>query len=329
MMINYFIFTCFTFIIFFLVNRLSFRFKLFDTPSTRKIHKKKTPYTGGIALFLLILIIVKFTDVDFHLNQIFIYSFIILIIGFLDDKYNINVGTKTLGQILSIFFLAELISLDSLNKIFFFNNFELGSFGIIFTILCLIVLINSFNYLDGSDGVCAVSFLIPFNLIFFVQYQRIIIPTDLVIFINIILFIFILFNFSTFKLPKMFLGDSGSLMLGYILGFISIYYYSISKTIEVIEVMWILSFPVFEFLSTNISRIKRGSRIFKPGFDHLHHIFLKKYNSLITFIIIIFIQIFIIFAGLFSYDIFGSDISSFIYVILFLIFFLIREKFIS
>lgn len=328
-MINYFLFTCFSFFIFFLISRLSFRLKLFDIPSTRKIHKYKTPYTGGIALFLLILVIVKFTDVDFHLNQIFIYSFIILIIGFLDDKYNINVGTKTLGQILSIFFLAELISLNSLSKVFYLNNFELGSFGIIFTILCLIVLINSFNYLDGSDGICAISFLIPFNLIFFVQYERILIPADLIIYINIALSIFILFNFSVLKLPKMFLGDSGSLVLGYILGFISIYYYSISKTIEVIEVMWILSFPIFEFLSTNVSRIKRGSRVFKPGFDHLHHIFLKKYNSFITFFIIVFVQIFIILLGLISYNVFGSDISSFIYVILFLIFFLIREKFIS
>ena len=230
-------------------------------------------------------------------------------------------------QIIPIFYLIffEKIFLENIGDYVLFE-IKLGVFGFIFTLLCVLLLINSFNYFDGLDGTLSYSsisvliilyFLVPFdsNLRFLI----------LIIFLPIC--IFLLFNHSFLNLPKLFLGDSGSLLLGFITSFLLIYLAE-SNLVHPILLAWSVSIFVYEFLSVNFLRIKMGQNPFKASLDHLHHIFKKKTNSL-------FLTNFYIFTSNITLFLFGYLVFKFInpvtslllFILLFFIFLFFRKKF--
>ena len=91
--------------------------------------------------------------------------------------------------------------------------------------------------------------------------------------------IFLCFNYALFRLPKLFLGDSGSLLLGFIISFVLIYFAN-QKITHPILLAWSVSIFVYEFLAINLIRLKNKKSIFKAGQDHLHHILIKKTKSI-------------------------------------------------
>ena len=153
------------------------------------------------------------------------------------------------------------------------------------------LIFNSFNYFDGMDGVLSFSSISVLLILFFLF------PNEnfnfFLILITIPLIIFLCFNFSLFNLPKMFLGDSGSLLLGFIISFILIYL-SKKSLIHPILLAWSVVIFVYEFLSVNIIRIFYNREIFKAGNDHLHYE-IKEFFALesqnISLIIIIAIRV--------------------------------------
>ena len=94
------------------------------------------------------------------------------------------------------------------------------------------------------------------------------------------LFLFLFFNFSIFKLPKLFLGDSGSLLLGFILSFILIYFAKKNITHPII-LAWSVSLFVYEFLCVNLKRLENKKNLFKPGLDHFYYFILNKTKSIL------------------------------------------------
>ena len=125
--------------------------------------------------------------------------------GLIDDKFNLNVGGKLSLQIIPIFYLIIFENL-SLSHIGDYNYFklELGTFAIPFTLLSVLLLINAFNYLDGLDGtLCFSTISVLIILYYLIPNQE---AKIFLIVIIIPIFIFLLFNFSMFRLPKMFLG---------------------------------------------------------------------------------------------------------------------------
>ena len=144
------------------------------------------------------------------------------LIGLLDDKYSLNVGGKLSLQIIPIVYLIifENLSLTSIGDYNYFN-LELGNFKIPFTLLCVLFLTNSFNYFDGLDGTLSFALFSVLLILYFLIPNEIIHVYLITIFMPLVLFLF--FNFSLFKLPKLFLGDSGSLLLGFVISFLLIY----------------------------------------------------------------------------------------------------------
>ena len=103
---------------------------------------------------LTFLFIVFITDYDNkYINLVLSFSLLIAITGLIDDKYNVNPGTKLILQTLPIFLLIDNnFYLDDLGYYEYFGKIQLGSFAKVFTILCCLLLINAFNYSDGLDG---------------------------------------------------------------------------------------------------------------------------------------------------------------------------------
>jgi UDP-GlcNAc:undecaprenyl-phosphate GlcNAc-1-phosphate transferase len=279
MLISFFIYLISSFAIYHIIAKLSYRFKLLDIPTKRKSHDMPTPYTGGLALGLIYVLAIKLFNLHSNeINLILSFSFIMMLVGLIDDKYKLNVGGKLSLQLFPISYLIVFYNLNLVD----FGNYDLfktslGNFSIPFTLACIFLMINAANYFDGVDGVLSSTLISTFlTLLFLISNDE---NLSLLIIILILpVFIYLFFNFSLFGLPKMFLGDSGSLQLGFILSFLLIY---IAKTTNIhpITLAWSVSLFVFEFLSVNTIRIKEKRKIFESGKDHLHFILKDKFKS--------------------------------------------------
>jgi UDP-GlcNAc:undecaprenyl-phosphate GlcNAc-1-phosphate transferase len=311
------------FFIFIFYNKISKLYNLFDYPDNkRKIHKKPVPLLGGLFLvsnLIFILIYVNFSNNLINLiffeniksyNFFFFITFLFYLIGFVDDKYQINHNIKLIFSIILIiltFYLDNDLVLKRLEFSFFKSGIELGSFSYFFTILCFLLFINAYNMLDGinSQATCYVFF------IFFLLFSKnILVPFIGVIFIS--LFFFWILNFQN----KSFLGDSGTLPLGYMISYIFIKLYNTNKLFLADEIFLIMSVPGYELLRLAIQRIFNKKHPFLPDNNHIHHLIGQKYKFIVKFFIIQFILIFpYLFYIIFNHFFFSFLISLFLYTV--------------
>ena len=186
-------------------------------------------------------------------------------------------------------------------------------------------MINAFNYFDGIDGALGFTSISVLAILYFLS------PTEniklFLITILIPVCLFLCFNCALFKLPKLFLGDGGSLLMGFIISFVLIYYAN-QKIAHPILLAWSVSIFVYEFLAINLLRLKNRKNIFKAGNDHLHHILIKKTKSVFfTNFLMIFINIILFIFGLMTFKFVNPLFSFILYIILFIIFFILRNKY--
>ena len=327
MIINILIYSLISFLVLISISKISYNLNLVVIPNKRRVHLKPTAYTGGLGLCLMYIIAIFLFDFSSEkLNLILSIAFLIGIVGFVDDKYNLNVGGKLSLQIFPIIYLIILENL-SLNHIGNYDYFklELNSFSITFTIIAILFLINSFNYFDGLDGVLGFSTISTLGILFFLTPNENI-KLFLIIILIPILF-FLCFNFSIFRLPKLFLGDSGSLLLGFIIAFILIYL-SIQEIVHPILLAFSISIFVYEFISVNLIRLKNRKNIFQAGQDHLHHRLFKYTNSIFQTNLIIFLTNIILFiSGYASFSLIGPLSSLILFIAFFIIFLFLRNKY--
>ena len=321
------IYSLLSFLILFLCGKVSYKLNLLDHPNKRKIHTNATAYTGGFAIsIILIFSIFLFTVSDKNLNIILSIAFLISIIGLIDDKYNLDVSSKLSLQIIPIFYLVVFENL-ALQQIGDYNYFkvELGSFVIPFTLMCVLLLINAFNYFDGIDGTLGFTSISVLIILYFL------IPNQnfqlFLILILIPLAMFLCFNFSLFKLPKLFLGDSGSLLIGFVIAFALIYLANQNLTHPIL-LAWSVVIFVYEFLSINLIRLKNKKDPLKAGQDHLHHLLFNNTKSIFLtnfFISIMNIILFII--GYLSFLLISPLISLILFITFFIIFLILRNNY--
>ena len=304
---------------------ISYKFNLVDLPSKRKVHSEPIAFTGGIAISISLLCALQLFDITGKtLNSIISIAFLIAIVGFIDDKYYLNTGGKLSLQIIPIFYLIVFENL-SLTHIGDYNYLKiyLGAFSMPFSLLSVLFLINAFNYFDGIDGALGFTSISVLTILYFLSPNE-----NIKLFLITILIpmcIFLCFNFSIFKLPKLFLGDSGSLLLGFIISFVLIYFAN-QKLVHPILLAWSIAIFVYEFLSINILRIKNKKNLFKAGQDHLHHVLLARNKSIfLTNLSMTFANIIFFFFGYISFIFFGPLVSLFLFLIFFIIFFIMRN----
>lgn len=295
---------------------ISKKLSLTDIPNERKIHNNQIPFTAGLSIFIYLLCLIKFNELNPELENIIIISFICLISGLVDDKYIITPGIKlTLLSIPTLILIYQGYTLDNLGTYEIIGKINLGKLNFIFTLLCVVFLINAFNYNDGIDGLALSQIFICL-----IYYKFLINNPELNYFLNLILISIIItffFNFSKNIKFKIFLGNGGSLMLGFVLSFFIIYLFKY-ENIHPGLLIWPVAYLVYEFLSVSIIRLKRKKNIFIPGKDHFHHLLLKKFNNshFKTTGIISLINIIFIFLGILIYNI-SNLLSLIVFIISF------------
>ena len=311
----------------FLCAKISYKLDLVDLPNKRKIHSKATAFTGGISIsFAFILSFLLFQTLPNILNLILSMAFLICIVGFIDDKFDLSAWSKLSLQIIPIFYLIILqnLALNHLGEYYYFK-LELGAFKIPFTLLSVLFLINAFNYFDGIDGTLSFSSISVLGILYFLHPNQ----SEFLLFLIIILIpmgIFLFFNFSLFNLPKMFLGDSGSLQIGFIISFILIYLAN-ENLIHPILLAWSIVIFVYEFLSINIIRLNIKQNLFEAGNDHIHHkIFYNTKSIFLTNLSIVFINIILFTLGYLSFLMISPLSSLILFISLFFVFFIFRNN---
>ena len=316
-----------SFLLFYIITKISYKYSLVDLPNNRKLHTEATAFTGGLSISLILLASILLFDLsNIVFNLIISTSFLISLIGFIDDRYNLNVGGKLSLQIFPIFYLIAFQKL-ALNQLGDYGYFELnaGTFSLPLTLICVLFLINAFNYFDGIDGTISFATISVLSILYFLVSDR-----EFQFFLIIIIIpicIFLCFNFSLFKLPKVFLGDSGSLLLGFIIAFILIYLAN-RDIIHPILLSWSIVIFVYEFIVVNLIRLKDNRNPFEAGRDHLHHILFKKTKSIsITNFFISISNVFLFIIGYLSFSLINPLASLILFIFLFFIFLALRIKY--
>ncbi len=266
--------------------RFSLKYGWVDIPDSRKIHLRSIPNLGGIAIFLGLLIASLFWLRYFRSNDfIFIVcgALILFITGIFDDIKGLRAKKKLVFQIIAAFVVvAGGIRITSFQG--FFGIYELPvAAQYIFSVLVIVGVINAYNLMDGIDGLAGGIGVINFSILGYVFYSMHHISFALLSFaVAGSLIGFLIYNFNP---ARIFMGDTGALMLGFltvVLGIKAIefnltpvkqMYLSQNMLIFISSIMFL---PVFDTLRVFIIRITKRKSPFTPGKDHLHHILLKK-----------------------------------------------------
>ncbi len=256
---------------------------LIDYPSDEKTHSKPTPAIGGLVFFSIYITIYTQILLNLKLDNFYhyltIFSFLIFIIGYLDDIKNINPYLKSLSFILIIFiflFLNEEIVLKRIIISFLDSTYELNNFfKYIFTILCFWLLMNSFNLIDGLNGIAisyAITLFISFLLIFDLN------NIDYFIILNLILILSLCLIWNVKN--KIFLGNNGAYLISFFLSVFLIKFYnqnlSTSK-FEADRIFLMLMIPGLDMLRLFIFRLINKKNPFERDQNHLHHYLKKKF----------------------------------------------------
>lgn len=311
-----FIFFLISLLSLYLILFLSKKFNFFDLPKKYKIHKVKIPNCAGLSFLLIIPCYIYFFDFDQKFSYFLTLLFFLTVYGFLDDRFNFEPISKLIFLFFfSYFFSRDIIYVNDIG-IFFSKRIFLGTIGLIFTIGCLLLIINAANYLDGQDGMLATLSIIS------LVYISLLVPfKDLNFIITIIIFLLVFLFFNWGLLPKQFLGDSGSLSLGFIIAFCSIYYTQHKHYILPNFIIWPLGIFVYEFITINIIRFYLKKNLFKRDLNFTFNVLSRIFGQKFSFLIFTFIHLSLCMVGLFLYN-FKMYNLSYILFILFFVFYL-------
>lgn len=265
--------------------KLTHRRQLLDFPGIRKIHQIPTPTMGGIAVFASLLITLLLS-VDFK-NSPQVPGFltaltIIFFVGLKDDILFFSPAKKFAGQLVAVLLLA------------YQGNYQLNSFdgflgigmlspatSFLFTTFTMLVIINAFNLIDGVDGLAAILGLFStlfLGIVFWFQGDK---THALIAFVSASsLLAFLLYNWSP---AKIFLGDTGSLLIGLINAVLVIRFISTRSDISQADFpaapavgIALLFIPMADMLRLVIVRMVHGNSPFEPDMQHFHHLLLGK-----------------------------------------------------
>ena len=260
--------------------------KLYDIPDERKVHTHAVASLGGVGIFGGFLL-ASLLSIQGYLNPEFQYFFaaalVIFFLGLKDDLIVLSASKKFIGQVVAASILIHLgdIRLDSMHGLFGFETLPEG-FALALTYSTIIVIINSFNLIDGVDGLAAslgtLTMLIFGTYFYMIGYEA---YALMAYSLAGSLVAFLIFNHHP---AKIFMGDSGSLMIGLVNAILVIKFINVASDASVVVPIQsaaavgisILMIPLLDTLRVFGIRIFNGRSPFSPDRNHIHHLLLSK-----------------------------------------------------
>ncbi len=270
---------CFAFLAIKLFKPLAVDVGLVDKPNARKHHEGQIPLIGGISIFAAVLAASLLWLPDtLELRMYLIASAMMVFIGALDDKYDLKVRIRIVGQIiiasLMIYGVGGYIS--NLGDLFAFGDIELGPIGIVFTYFAIIVVINAYNMVDGIDGLVGSLSLNTFTaiaLLFLMSGNTNYLSYPLILATATLPYLMFNLGFLQKQTKKIFMGDAGSMFIGLsVIWLLSMGTQGENASFRPVTALWICAVPLMDMLAIVMRRYRKGKSPFKPDRDHLHHI---------------------------------------------------------
>ena len=267
------------------IRSITMKFNLYDAPDHRSSHTDIVPTFGGVAFFISLITVLFFIqsfDLDGVTVSLIVALTVTFFIGLKDDFQNISARTKFIGQLLAVgmilshpeFQIASLHGFLGIQELPFLVSIAFSGF-------LLLGFINAFNLIDGIDGNASIVGIIISVTLGFIFYKlELFFYLAICVVLVATLFAFLRFNFSNSK--KIFMGDTGSLVVGLVLGALTMRLLSlgfspvskiaITRTEIPLLLLGVLIIPALDISRVIFIRLMRKKSIFSPDRNHIHHV---------------------------------------------------------
>ena len=255
--------------------RYSFHLNAVDRPDDRKVHEKPVSRLGGVAMLTgLVVPILFFTELDRVMTAFLAGLLLVSVTGFLDDAYRITPFWKFVGEVAAAgaFVVFSGVSLREFGNLFNVGELNAGALGPALTVFCMVGVMNALNLSDGLDGlaggISAIS-CVFMGIFAYMGADR----ASLSILVALTGALFGFLRYNTYP-ANLFMGDTGSLLLGYSLSSVAVMLVrndGVGVHMAPVTVAAILALPITDTLLVMARRIRHGKHPFYPDRSHLHH----------------------------------------------------------
>ena len=285
------VFSIFLFVAFMVpfVKKIAEHVGAMDIPNERKVHTKPMPRLGGLAIYFGFLLgYMLFGEHSLIMNAILIGSFIIVLTGVIDDIKPLTAATKFIGQLAAALIVVCYgnLLLKDVSAFGIYINFSWLSYPI--TVFFILGCINCMNLIDGLDGLAG-----GISAIYFLTIGIIAAiggSTGLDFVLSFVMFGATLgFLVHNFYPASIFMGDSGSMFLGFIISVVALLGFKNVTMTSLIIPLLVLAIPILDTLFAIIRRALKGQNIAKPDKFHIHHQLLNRNFSQRATVLIIYV----------------------------------------
>lgn len=275
----------------FVTKKIAEHIDAIDMPDKRKIHKVPTPRLGGLAIFATFLVgYMLYGAISTQMISVLIGGFILILTGIIDDIKPIRARYKLLGQLSAACIVVIYGQL-------FFNNIKIAGLTLVFpqiinmglSIFFIVAIINAINLIDGLDGLAS-----GISSIYFITIAILGIFLNKLGGLDIILSVILLgstlgFLAHNFPPAKVFMGDTGSMFLGFMISVIALLGYKTTTITSIIIPMLILFIPILDTILAIFRRILKKEPISAPDKEHIQHQLLRMTASPVKTVLIIYL----------------------------------------
>lgn len=273
-----------------IVKRIAHHVGAIDEPNERKVHKKPMPRLGGLAIFASFLTgYILFADITTQMISILIGGFVIVLTGIIDDIKPLRARTKFLAQLLAaciVVFYGRIYLTDASILGMYFN---FGDWGYLVSIIFIMGAINAINLIDGLDGLAAGTCSIYYITMLVIGLTVQVAYGGLDVMLCTIMIGstlgFLVYNFNP---ASIFMGDTGSMFLGYMISVIALLGFKTATFTSFLIPMLIMFIPILDTLLAILRRMIKGESIGTPDKEHLHHQLLKRTSSVKKTVLLIY-----------------------------------------
>jgi UDP-GlcNAc:undecaprenyl-phosphate GlcNAc-1-phosphate transferase len=260
------------------------RVGLVDPPGGRKQHNGRIPLTGGIGMFAGFFVAAMISQLIVGPTVALVVALLLLVCGGVaDDMRDITHQSKFMIQLVATLLMTSWASVQvhQLGNLFGFGPVNLYQWAIPFSIVCALGVINAINMVDGLDGTAGgIAMVAALCLAYAALTQGLGPQAVLLLLLAAAIAGFLVWNMrfpGVRSQARLFMGDSGSMMLGLALCWFSIELtQGEERTLPPIVCMWILAVPLLDMARVMFVRIRKRISIFQADREHLHHLLLER-----------------------------------------------------
>lgn len=260
-----------------------------DEPNERKVHKKPMPRLGGLAIYASFITgYMLFGNITTQMISILIGGFIIILTGIMDDIKPLRARTKFLAQILAacIVVFYGKIYLTEASMLGIYMNF--GNWGTLVSLFLIVGAINAINLIDGLDGLAAGTCSIYFITMAIIGLTKNVYGGLDVILCTIMIGSTLGFLIYNFNPASIFMGDTGSMFLGYMIAIISLLGFKTMTFTSFVIPILIMFIPIMDTALAILRRLIKRESIGTPDKEHFHHQLLSRTSSVKKTVLLIY-----------------------------------------